>query len=296
MEAQMTRIIFLALLLILPFPALAGLQTKSIQIDGMSRSYTLYIPARVANAPALVIVLHGGGGTGRQIMRNTQKRFNQLAERDGFVVAYPDAIDRIWDFGEGKVSKALEHPRNDLKFLTHMINQIDGRVGLNRARVFATGISRGGQASYFLGCKRPNLIRAIAPVAMPLPGFLKDDCRGKGMMPILLINGTADPIVPYGGGHIRLGRKDRGLVLSTARTMALFARKNRCGPGRHIASKGAVDMIRLTGCQAPTRLFRVNGGGHTWPGGGRSMKRIVGPVNRDINAADEVWNFFRQLR
>ncbi len=292
----MTRALILALLMILPFPAFAGLQTHDIQIDGERRSYTLYVPARVANAPALVIVLHGGGGTGRQIMRNTKKRFNQLAERDGFVVAYPDAIDRIWDFGEGKISNELEHRRNDLKFLTHMVNQIDGRIGLNRARVFATGISRGGQASYFLACKRPGLIRAIAPVAMPLPGFLKDDCRGKGQMPILLINGTIDPIVPYGGGQIRLGRKSRGTVLSTAQTMALFARKNRCGPGRHITSKGAVDMIRAKGCAAPTQLFRVNGGGHTWPGGGGGMKRIVGPVNHDINAADEIWKFFQQVR
>ena len=291
----MTRALIFALLMILPIPALAGVQTHSILIDGNRRSYSLYVPKRVANAPALVIVLHGGGGTGRQIMRNTQKRFNQLAERDGFIVAYPDAIDRIWDFGEGQISLALEHPRNDLKFLTRMINQIDSQVGLNRARVFATGISRGGQAAYFLGCKRPKLIHAIAPVAMPLPGFLKDDCRGKPPLPILLINGTADPIVPYGGGQIRLGRKTRGKVLSTARTMVLFARKNHCGPGRRVTSKGAVDMIRLKGCAAPTRLFRVNGGGHTWPGGGRSWPRIVGPVNRDIDAADEIWRFFRQL-
>ena len=293
----MTRLLLLCFMLFAPAAAFADLQSIATTIDGERRTYHLYTPARTQAAPPLVVVLHGGGGNGLQLMRYTRHRFNRLAEQEGFLVVYPDAADRMWDFGEGKVSQSLPTRHNDLKFLTRMIDEISRGSGIDRRRIFATGISRGGQASYFLGCKRPDLIRAIAPMTMPLPDFLADDCSRSAPMPILLMNGTKDPIVPYHGGPIRLGRKDRGNVLSTDETMNLFRTRNRCGKGAAVSSKGSVDIVRFNRCRAPTWLYRVNGGGHTWPGARKVLpRRLVGPTNTDIMATDEIWLFFRQFR
>lgn len=292
----MFRLFSLCFLLLAPGTAFADLKSHAIAIDGKQRSYHLYTPARLQPSPPLLVVLHGGGGKGRQIMRYTRLRFNQLAENEGFLVVYPDAAGGTWDFGEGTVSEALRTRHNDLKFLTTMIRRISTDAGVNRRRIFATGISRGGQASYFLACKRPGLIRAIAPVAMPIPDFLVDDCRRPGPIPILVINGTDDPIVPYNGGPIRLGRRDRGTVLSTDATLELFRAKNGCGSRVAKSVNGEVDILRFRGCGAPTVLFRVNSGGHTWPGARRSLpQRIVGTTNDDIAATDEIWNFFNQF-
>ncbi len=276
-------------------PAEADLRRQSIAMDGQTRSYLLYTPDSPAPAGGrpLVIVLHGGGGTARALVRSTRGRFNELAETNGSLVAYPDAIDRSWDFGEGVVSEAMTTRRDDLAFLSTMVRAIGQTRQLDHDRVFATGISRGGQASYFLACKRPGLLRAIAPVAMPLPDFLADDCRRVAPTPLLLMNGTDDPIVPYDGGPITIGRRERGDVLSTDATMEFFRTRNRCDPRTYTIRLGAVDRIEWRNCAAPTVLYRVNGGGHTWPGE-RSLlpAQIVGKTNRDISATDEIWKFF----
>ena len=275
----------------------AGATSHTLQIGKDTRSYHLYTPRRLAKTPALVLVLHGGGGTGLGVMRQTRQRFNKLAEREGFLVVYPDAIDKLWDMGEGTVSESFDYRRDDMRFFSQMIERITRQHGVDPDRVFATGISRGGQASFALACKRPGLIRAIAPVAMVLPDFLTDDCSRGAPLPLLLIHGTEDPLVPYDGGPITLGRKDRGSVLSAERTIALFARRNRCDGTQQVRTKGAVDVVRRTGCAAPLWLFRVNGGGHTWPSGrGGGIRWITGPVNTDIVAPDEIWRFFSQFR
>lgn len=270
---------------------------QRITVDGLDRTYQLFIPAAPAEAPALVIVLHGGKGSGTQIMRYTRHRFNTLADETGAIIAYPDAIDGLWDFGEGAVSEALPFRRDDLKFLRQMITRISAEHNVDPDRIFATGISRGGQASFALACKSPGLIRAIAPVAMPLPDYLEDDCTGTVPLPMLLIHGTDDPIVPYEGGPITVGKTDRGDVLSAEDTLSLFAARNQCGPERSISAQGEVTRIQVQGCKAPLRHYRVDGGGHTWPSARRGLAAfVVGPTNTDINATDEIWAFFNQFR
>lgn len=287
-----------AFLSLLALPAHAGLETHGLTIDGQRRSYLLYVPDHAAPATGrrLVVVLHGGGGSSRQIHRSVGGAFDALAETDGTLIAYPNAIDRMWDLGADPVSGRMTNPRDDLKFLTAMVAEIERADRVDRRRVFATGISRGGQATYFLACRAPGIFRAIAPVAMSLPDFLADDCAQVPPTPILVINGVQDPIVPYGGGPITIGRKDRGEVIGTPATMRLFAGRNGCS-GR-IASQpiGHVDRLSWTGCRAPTELLQVRDGGHGWPGERSVLPGwIVGPANRDIDATREIWAFFARF-
>jgi polyhydroxybutyrate depolymerase len=128
---------------------------------------------------------------------------------------------------------------------------------------------------------------------MTLPVGLSDDCATGAPLGVLLIQGTADPLVPYSGGRVTVMGRGRDTVLSADATLALFAARNRCTADSANVPIGAVDRLTWQGCAAPTRLDRVNGGGHTWPSGRHALPGwLVGPTNTDISAPDEIWAFF----
>lgn len=288
----------LVALLLATQSAAAGLERKSFRHEGLRRSYLEYVPEAPAPAAGrpVVLVLHGGGGTARQIARETGAGFHAFAEASGAVIVYPDAVGRMWDFGEGPVSAGLSPRRDDLAYFQAVIAAVLRQHGGDGARIFATGISRGGQASYFLACRLPGRIKAIAPVTMPLPDFLEDDCRAAPGVAIAVLNGTADPIVPYDGGPITVRRGARGEVLSTEATLALFRARNGCGGGSETRRIGQVVRREWRGCRQPTVLYRIEGGGHTWPSGTQYLpRRIVGPVNRDIDGTAEITAFFARF-
>lgn len=290
--------ILLFALLLATQSAAAGLERKSFRQDGFRRSYLEFVPDAAAPATGrpVVLVLHGGGGTARQIARETGAGFHAFAEATGAVIVYPDAVGRMWDFGEGPVSVALSPRRDDLGYFRAVIDRVLAEHRGDGARIFATGISRGGQASYFLACRLPGRIRAIAPVAMPLPDFLEDDCRAAPGVAIAVLNGTADPIVPYVGGPITVRRRERGEVLSTDATLALFRTLNGCQGAAAAERTGQVVRREWKGCLRPTVLYRIEGGGHTWPSGSQYLpQRLVGPVNRDIDGAAVIAAFFARF-
>jgi len=276
--------------------------------DGYRRRYRLYSPANLkpSDGPRpLVLALHGGGGTDRSMIKLDKERWKTLADEHGFYVAYPQAVDKLWNFGEGQISETLDPDVDDLAYFRRVINYVSVRKNIDPNRIFATGISRGGQASYFLACHMPNRIRAVTPVAMSLPEFMVDDCQEGPPIGIAIINGTADPQVPYDGGSIVVFRKKRGIVLSTEKTIALWRNRNGCSARPStvshidpIGDKTSIDMKEWSQCSgAPVKLFQVNNGGHTWPSGLQYLpSRIVGETSQDINASDEAWAFFSQFK
>lgn len=292
-----------------PRPGEGGVLTeRSFVHQGRERTYLLYTPrgaARLEGKRPLVLAIHGGAGTDRAMVRLTRRAFHALADRDGFFVVYPNAVARYWDFGEGAVSEALAERVDDLGYFRTLLDAVAARYPIDPRRVFATGISRGGQASYFLACKLPGRIRAIAAFAMPLPDFLADDCAGGPPVGVAIVNGTADPLVPYDGGRIEVFRHDRGAVLSTDATAALFRRRNGCDP--RSTSEEVLDtaddgtrVVKTTwsSCAgAPVVVYRVEGGGHTWPSGVQYLpERLVGRVSRDVEGASLAWELFRGFR
>lgn len=278
-------------------------ESISINVDGLTREYYLYKPrsSRASAKRPLVIVLHGGGGTAKHMISETGESFTTLADDHGFYLVYPNAVNKMWDFGAGKVSEELDPRIDDRTYFKRVMDDVIKNNPIDAKRVFASGISRGGQASYFLACEFPDRIRAIAPVAMPLPEFLAEKCRSGPAVGVAIMNGTADRIVPYKGGMIVAGKKERGLVLSTSQTVALWNKRNGCIPASAKVSRinTAKDRmyVKKTAWQncsgAPVILYKIVGGGHTWPSGSQYLPAfVVGRVNKDINAAEVAWKFF----
>lgn len=281
-------------------------QTLAFNQDGLQRNFILYRPSGAAatNGPRpLVMVIHGGAGTAQGMIRITRGRWNTLADQHGFYVVYPDGFDRMWDFGEGPASALLDQPVNDLAYFQSVIAMTGQTVPIDQSRIFATGLSRGAQASFYLACNLPGQIRAIMPVATNLPDYMVNECRSGPPVGVALITGTDDRQVPYNGGTITVLGQQRDVVLSSDQTMALWQRRNGCSNVFQTTTfdrrpnDGVSVALRDWSCSgAGLRHYTVQGGGHTWPSGRPFLPaRLVGRVSRDINAADEGWAFFSQF-
>jgi len=263
----------------------------SIEVDGIMRTCQLFVPQLEYDYPIpLVIALHPLFLDSRQMRQMT--RFDAIAEREGFVVAYPDGIARQWDVMFGGTQ--------DAKFITTLIDVLINNYNVDPDRVYVTGASNGGMMCHQLACCAAEKIAAIAPVmgTPPLPVFFNCDCEEK--IPVMIIHGTADAIVPYDGLPIDFG-------FSSAPAAALFwAENNGCGLESTVTRLAdvapndgtTVDLIKFD-CdfECPVLLYRVNGGGHTWPGNVDFLPQLTwGRVSMDIDATSLIWNFFRTKR
>jgi polyhydroxybutyrate depolymerase len=270
------------------------------------RDYLLYTPSGLAGRQAvpLVMVFHGGGGTARGIAREVGRSLHAIADREKFYVVYPDSVDKMWDFGSDLISESREERVDDKAFFAQLLDKLMLALPIDSQRVFATGISRGGMASYFVACSLPGRIRAIAPVAMPLPEFMRPLCENAHDVGVAVMNGTDDPLVPFEGGQVTVGRRERGAVMSTDATIEFWRARNGCAaePVERETLNAARDRTQVhrsswTDCDyAPVLLYQIEGGGHTWPSGRQYLPRLaIGRVTRDIDGAAEVWKFFSQF-
>lgn len=275
----------------------AGTQQTLIH-DGIERLYLIERPATSGPAPAIV-VLHGGGGTARQIQGHTG--FDLTPH--GWVEIYPQGVDKSWNDGRTAIADGTPlRSADDIGFLRTLLRRLIADGTIDPDHIYIAGVSNGGAMTQRMVCNAPRLVAGAASVIMTFPVGIR--CPDRPPIPMMFILGTKDPLVPYGGGPLTLGRKDRGNVWSAARTYDFYARRNRCGPARTRAmpDTDASDGMRTskttwTGCAAPLVALDVEEGGHTWPGT-RSRpftRRIVGPTTRDFSATAEIETFFRRL-
>lgn len=270
----------------------------SIAVAGTPRSYHLHIPPQLpATQPApLVLVFHGGGGSGRQMERLS--KFDDLADKDGFLVAYPDGIDHHWNDGR----KNTAGPNDDVQFVDQLIDDVGKQHPVDPKRIFATGISNGGIFCHYLAARLSRRIAAIAPAAGGIARDYQAQFAPADPVSVFIINGDADPLVPFAGGEVPVGRK--GAVIPTTQGAEDWARVDACQPAdKPIALPDTdpddgctVEFTRWPGGRAGTEvwLYVIHGGGHTWPGGPQYLPRIViGNVCRDFDATDEIWRFFQ---
>lgn len=170
---------------------------RTLQVGGESRGYLLYVPStwRRGRPAPLVLVFHGGGGQARGIAPHTG--FSRLAEREGFIVAYPEGLNRRWNDG-----RAYAATHDDVGFVRALLDTLGRELGIDPGRVYATGISNGAMFSYRLACDLPGVLAAVAPVAGAMPADLAPGCAHTEPVSVLAFQGTADPLMPYAGGGV----------------------------------------------------------------------------------------------
>lgn len=277
-----------------------GSSWQAIRVGERERSYLLHVPLtwppdRRGLTP-LVVALHGRAGDGGQM--ESGSGLSTLADREGFLVAYPDGVHRSWNDRRGE-SPAARAGADDVRFVGELIDRLVAREQVDPRRVYVVGVSNGGMMAFRLACELAPKIAAVGAVIGLMPADGADRCAPSHAVPVMIIAGTDDPLVPFAGGDIR------GEVLSARETRERWATLGGCGPvGPTLLVDRVDDGTRIhraahAGCRdgAEVVLLSVEGGGHTWPGGAQYLPRfVIGSVTREIDGAEELWRFFRGHR
>lgn len=281
--------------------------STSLFFDGRNRTYNVYVPQSLSQfeSVALVLVLHGGGGTGEGMEKLTLSRFHDLAERDGFIVVYPDGVENHWNDGRELQDTAFRENIDDVGFIAALIDELSTQYPIDTRRVYATGISNGGMMSYRLACELSERIAAIAPVVASISPAVAADCTPSRLIPVLIMNGTDDPLVKIEGGERDVLGRSIGRILSLDENVALWMEHNGCQPPPTIQMLPDTDRddgtrVRLesyAGCAAGGALevYVIEGGGHTWPDGFQYFDEwLIGRTSHDVDASAIIWSFFGQ--
>ena len=188
-------------------------------------------------------------------------------------------------------------PADDLAFFNHMLDQMSTKFSVDSSRIYAAGLSEGGFMSLRVGCALSDRIAAVAALGAAMPKTMI--CVPTRPVPLVMINGTSDPVVPYGGGT----EHNRNLrVISVEDSAKAWARIDRCAekPDKSKLSphaKGGMEtkVDTYNGCQqnAQVILYSVKGAGNTWPGGEQyEAEKTIGKTSQDLNANEVIWKFF----
>jgi len=245
-----------------------------------------------------VIALHGGRGRGKSTERLTG--LSAVADREGFLVVYPDGVGRTWNDGRNlETFPAMKEDIDDVGFIEHLIDHLIENHDVDPSRVYVTGISNGGHMSHRLGVELAHRLAAIAPVAATMPTLVQARADEKpGRMNVILFFGEDDPLNGWQGG----GRAG-GASPSVPDTMQWWAARDGCGPVPEVERfEPAVDdgtrVRRETWpCDGyEVVLYAIEGGGHTWPGGQQYLpERLIGRTTRNLDASAVMWEHFERL-
>ncbi|TPQ42712.1 polyhydroxybutyrate depolymerase [Bradyrhizobium guangdongense] len=281
----------------------------TIDVNGVARAYIVQPPA---SKPApLVIALHGKTQRGADMV--TRTAWPLFAKRDGFAVAYPDGLNNAWADSRPNARRAGNGPpegTDDVAFIVKLVEKLVADGIADPKRVYVTGISNGGAMTMTLVCARADLFAAAASVVMNLTDESAANCHPSRPLPMLLMNGTVDPLIPYEGGRSTSYFAADGFW-SSEKTLAFWRKLNGCEardaaitdlPDRNPADQSTVTRIES---QCPTGrdvvLYRINNGGHRMPGHfpdahfPKLAASLLGPQNGDIDGAETIWAFFSKF-
>ena len=267
-------------------PHVAGQTTETLDFQGQSRTYELYVPAAydgTRNVP-VVFDFHGFGSSAKQQI--VYGNFKPEADRDDFLIVAPDGQDspggRHFNLGN---ETGLQ---NDVAMVGALLDHLEATLCVDSTRVYSTGMSDGGAMTSVLACVASDRFAAFGPVAVIL--FLPS-CNPGRPIPLTAFMGTDDPVVPFDGGPVHCC--GGALVQPAPDTLAKWAAYDGCDPAFTDERLGTEVRKRTwPNCKgATTTFYIIDGGGHTWPGS-LDVARL-GHTTKQIDASATLWDFFK---
>ena len=256
------------------------------------RRYLLHVPKiydRSKPTP-LVISLHPAALGPTAQMETTG--WNQLADEHGFIVVYPAGSGRPTIWHAQKPGPALDA---DIKFISDLIDKLEGLYNIDPARIYVNGFSNGGGMAFALSCRLSPRIAAFGEVAAAIV-LPQEWCADANPVAMIAFHGTADKLAPYLGGKSS-GPGIKQPLSPVQGWTGAWARRNRCVPDPLDAQvTGSVRSLTYSNCaeHADVILYTIAGGGHSWPGGKPLLEWMAGPPSREIDATKVMWDFFVQ--
>jgi polyhydroxybutyrate depolymerase len=264
-----------------------------ISVDGRQRTFQTVRPA-LAAPRRIVVVLHGSNQSGNKVRDFSGRSFDMLATDANALVVYPNAYKKLWnDARRTMQTPARSDGVNDVAFLAALIDQHRGLPA------YLAGYSGGGQMAIKLAHEIPDRLSGVVIIGATQPVADNLDVNDRHQpLPIVLIHGTLDPVVPYGGGISSMwGLRSGGRGLSAFDSAQYFARRNGivAAPAneqiRHRAESGKTSVARQRWEQAgkePVTLYTVTNGGHVIPNPTKRAPFLLGRTTCDISAAEVV--------
>jgi polyhydroxybutyrate depolymerase len=279
---------FFFLLICLSFKAEAQLLEDSLQIDGRYRTFSYFKPE--GRNFSLMFALHGSGGNASHMIKAAEKLQAQ-ANAEKVIIVYAEGYKTFWNECR-KSANTISNKENinEEEFFSKLIDHFYEKFAIDTKKVFAVGLSGGGQMAYKFGMTMPNQFRAVTVVVANVPTIDNLDClESKKPISILIINGTADAVNPYNGGEMKAGNLILGNVRSTEDSFRYWAKLagysqepiHTVLPDDNKSDRITIDQFSFLGKGKPeVSLLRVNNGGHEFPVG--------------LDAFLTAWSFFKR--
>lgn len=263
-----------------------GTSHGSIRVDGRTRTFRYHVPKHFDSAPPLVIVLHGGLGSA--ISGERDSRMSEQAEKQHFLVAYPNGYLRTWN-AQGCCGPAKRKRIDDIAFLRALIKKFEKDLAVAPNKVFIAGVSNGGMMAYRAGLELSDQVAAVASI---------EGCMYKTQnvldnpISVVAINGKKDRIIRYDGGvGQQFGYKISSQ--SVADTIKFWVEHNHCKTIPNASKTGNVTKEIYSGgddsCEVC--LYSIENGGHVWPGG-RRCTLLGDRPNHEFIATQAIAEFF----
>jgi polyhydroxybutyrate depolymerase len=268
--------------------------------------YIQELPSRYSgrNAMPVVIDLHGYGVSAAEMLQVT--RLGTYGNRAGFITITPQVARHLPYWNTGFKSK-------DVAFLRGVISRVESTLCVDQNRLFVTGYSNGAIMASVLACVDATQVAAIAPVS----GIANPTgCKPSRPVSVVAFHGTSDPLLPYTGGlsaeayKLPLPPATKGNLSrllgdnvpqstrgpSIPKSTAAWASRDGCASTSttRVYAKNVALISYACPNGSTVSLYRIRGGGHTWPGSvAESKSHALGATTMAISADKIIWNFFK---
>lgn len=242
---------------------LADIDEVRIDVDGVVREALVYVPSGVQeDAPAFVAV-HGYTGNAPSLVRRTS--YIELAERNGWIVALPQALKyadghTAWNAGSC-CGGAPTAGTSDVEFVTMLAERLVDQYDADPERLYYHGYSNGAMLGYRLACQADQPFRAFAL----LSGTLVSPCEETSDVPVLAVHGLRDGTVPFRGSQWRVSLQTS--LPSVTKTVKTISQLNGC-KGKLSSDDPKSEPVRVFSENCPqdatVELVTVRAMAHQW--------------------------------
>lgn len=260
---------------------------QSILHNGISRDYILYIPENLPNNAPLVVVSHGYTSSAKTMM--SYSGMNKVADEEKFLVVYPQGTkdQRGNNFFNVGYEFHAASKVDDLGFIKALVTKLTDDYQVNPNHIFATGMSNGGDLSYFLACYASDMFQAVAPIAGTMMQTTMETCKPQKGMPIFAVHGKADEVTYFDGD---MANRDKwGPYPGIPAVIEHWVDVNAVEISKQVdldnitnftASNEALSFDRYLSETSDHEVWLyIHSGGHDW-----SLK--------ELDTSSEIWNFF----
>jgi polyhydroxybutyrate depolymerase len=281
-----------------------GRHVVTVRIDDRDRKFVFVTPSGIEPGKPLPIVFffHGAGGSAYQASRTYG--WAEKAEKEHFFAVFPEGLPvhpdkessfvlnpNIWrDERAGLPARDVQ----DVHFFEVLLGQLQSALPIDSHRIYVTGFSNGAGMTFTLGSHFSNRIAAIAPVSSQ--SFVQIDALARPL-PVYYLTGTADPLIPYKGGSVKLPWGNARTMPPVKDTVYHWTKLDGCPSKPQIVSDSdGVRVLRYGPGRGDSEILftTIEGNGHHWPDTVEPLSHFIsGPSLDPFNATDRIWEFFK---